>query len=36
MLQAGMSRVRDQMRKLNFLNVPNPSSSIGTWSLISL
>jgi hypothetical protein len=36
MLQAGGSRVRDSMRWMNFLNVPNPSSSTRPWSLLCL
>jgi hypothetical protein len=36
MLQAGRSRVRDPIRGINFLNLPNPSSRTRPCGLLSL
>jgi hypothetical protein len=35
-LQAGRSRARDPMRRINFFNLPNPSDHARPWGLLSL
>jgi hypothetical protein len=36
MLQIGRSRVRDPMRLMVFINLPNPSGLTMSWALLSI